>query len=359
MTMSPRRVLLVLSEAGTGGMQAMVGVLAEGLADVGVEVHLVAGGDAPMPAAVTEVVERGATVLHRLPSPRGAGLLQWTLGLRTLCRKIRPEIVHGHGLRTAWPIAIVADRRRVLVTCHGLPPDDLERSARLVRRSRITVASVGPGLADALRRAGLDCWLIENGVPDAPLATDRDLLATSLGIDPSTPLVVQAARLSPQKDPLTAVAAIAAVPGATLLLLGGGVLEEDVAGLARSLEVTDRVVIAGWSPEARSILGAADVVLLSSLWEGQPLVLVEAAAAGVPIVATDCPGVGDWLVDGVEALLSPSGDPAALAKNIGRALDDHVLRDKLIGAGALLAERHTAASMVDRHIDCYQALLAR
>ena len=120
MTMSPRRVLLVLSEAGTGGMQAMVGVLAGGLADAGVEVHLAAGGDAPMPASVTEVVERGAAVLHRLPSPRGAGLLQWTLGLRTLCRKIRPEIVHGHGLRTAWPIAIVADRRRVLVTCHAL-----------------------------------------------------------------------------------------------------------------------------------------------------------------------------------------------------------------------------------------------
>jgi len=358
-TDAPSRVLLVLSEAGTGGMQAMVGLLAQGLAAADIEVNLAAGGTGDLPAEVMGVVDSGAATLHRLPSPRRAGLLRWTSGVARLASALRPDIVHGHGLRTTWPLAVATDRRRLLVTCHGLPPADLERTARLVRRTRIPIAAVGPGLAATLQAAGLDCMVIENGVRAAPAPHDRRLLAHELGIDPSAPLVVQAARLSPQKDPLTAVAAISDVPDATLLLLGGGPLVDDAEAAARRLGIEARVIVSGWRSDARSILGAADVALLSSRWEGQPLVLVEAAAAGVPIVATACPGVGDWLADGREALLAPAGDAPGLARALRRVIEVEEVRGSLVDAGRQLAGRHTLERMTTRHLEAYQSLLAR
>ena len=351
-------VLLVLSEAGTGGMQAMVGLLAGGLRQSGIEVHIAAGGDSPMPGVVNDVVASGGVLLHRLPDPHGLGLLSWTRALRKVVHTVRPSIVHGHGLRTAWPIALAAGRRRSLVTCHGLPPDDLARSARLVARSGVQAAAVGPGLVDDLRRAGLSTWLIENGVAPAPSPMSRTDLETELGIDATVPLVIQAARLSPQKDPLLAGAAVARLEGVELLLLGGGPLESEVQTRALELGVRNRVHMSPWRADARAILGAGDVALLSSRWEGQPLVVVEAAAGGVPVVATSCPGVGDWLVSGREALLSPVGDVSALASNLGRVLGDASLRAQLVEAGAVLARSHTIDTMVAAHVRRYEELVA-
>lgn len=351
------KVLLVVSESGTGGMQAMVGLLASGLHDAGLDVHIAAGGSSPMPAVVDDVVASGGATLHRLASPRGAGILSWTRGLRSLVRDFRPSVVHGHGLRTAWPIAVAAGRRRSLVTCHGLPPADLVRSARLVVRSGVQAAAVGPGLAADLRRAGLETWLIENGVTPAPAPIDRDTLEAAFDIPAASPLVIQVARLSPQKDPLLAVGAISALDGVELLMLGGGPLEDEVRARASELGVADRVHVSPWRKDARSVLGAADVALLSSRWEGQPLVLVEAAAAKIPLVATSCPGVGDWLKDEHEALLSPVGDATALAHNLARALGDESLREQLIAAGGDLARSHTIETMVAAHLGRYQELI--
>ena len=186
----------------------------------------------------------------------------------------------------------------------------------------------------------------------------RTDLETELGIDATVPLVIQAARLSPQKDPLLAVAAVARLEGVELLLLGGGPLESEVQTRALELGVRNRVHMSPWRADARAILGAGDVALLSSRWEGQPLVVVEAAAGGVPVVATSCPGVGDWLVSGREALLSPVGDVSALASNLGRVLGDASLRAQLVEAGAVLARSHTIDTMVAAHVRRYEELVA-
>jgi glycosyltransferase involved in cell wall biosynthesis len=337
-------------------MQAMVGLLARGLAAANVDVHIAAGGLGAMPATVDDAVAHGAATLHRLPAPHGLGLARWLRALRGLIGDLHPDVVHGHGLRTAWPLALVARRATTLVTCHGLPPDDLERSARLVRRARVPVAAVGPGLVADLAAVGLPAVLLENGVTSAPTPAARSWMAAELGIPAATPLVVQAARLSPQKDPLVTVAAVAALAHAHLLLIGGGPLEERVRDEAARLGMAERLHVFGWRADARELLGAADVVTLSSRWEGQPLVLVEAAAAGVPIVATSCPGIGDWLIDGEQALLSPVGDVAYLAQNLATVIDDASTRDRLVTNGHALAAQHSVDAMVAAHLACYADL---
>ena len=353
-------VLLVLSEAGTGGMQVVVGMLAAGLARRGWRVDIAAGGSGQMPAVLERAVaDHDQVALHRLASPSGiAGLARWTADLRRLASQCAPEHIHGHGLRTAVPLALLRPRRRhrILVTCHGLPRGDLARTARLVRASGVTVASVGPGLTEELERAGIAAITLENGVPPAPPAMDRRALFDELGVDPGAPLIVCPARLSPQKDPLTLVAAMPGVPHATLLLVGGGPLEDQVVARAAELGVSDRVIIAGWRDDAREILGAADLLAMASRWEGQALVMMEAAAAGIPIVSTACPGVADWLVDGRDALLVPMGDATALGRGIATALFDPTLRATLLEGALRLAERHSIDAMVDAHVNTYRQL---
>jgi glycosyltransferase involved in cell wall biosynthesis len=360
MTDSPPSVLFVLSEAGTGGMQAVVGMLAAGLAERGWRVDIAAGGTAAMPAVLDRAVaDHPEVTLHRLASPAGAaGMARWTAGLARLVWRLRPDQIHGHGLRTAWPLVLVSRRRpaRILVTCHGLPRGDLARTARLVRAAGVTVASVGPGLTVELAAAGIDAVTLENGVPAAPVAMDRHAIADQFGIDARAPLVVCPARLSPQKDPITLVAAMSHVPDASLLLVGGGPLEEQVAEVSAELGLEGRVVVTGWHDDARAILGAGDLLAMASRWEGQALVMMEAAAAGVPIVSTACPGVEGWLVDGRDALLSPVGNPAALGQNINAALFDPEVRATLIDGAASLALRHSLARMIDAHMTAYGSL---
>ena len=353
-------VLLVLSEAGTGGMQAVVGMLAAGLAERGWRVDIAAGGTGPMPAALDQAVAgHDQVTLHRLASPNGImGLARWTVGLRRLVSQLAPDHIHGHGLRTALPLALVHPRHRsrLLVTCHGLPRGDLARTARLIRVSGVTVASVGPGLTEELASAGVVAITIENGVPPAPPAMDRHVLLAELGVDPATPLVICPARLSPQKDPLTLVAAMPHVPGASLLLVGGGPLEDQVTALTADLGIADRVTITGWRDDAREILGAADLLAMASRWEGQALVMMEAAAAGVPIVSTACPGVTGWLTDHRDALLVPVGDSAALGRSISTALFDDEVRATLLGGAATLADRHSLDAMIEAHLTAYRRL---
>jgi glycosyltransferase involved in cell wall biosynthesis len=100
----------------------------------------------------------------------------------------------------------------------------------------------------------------------------------------------------------------------------------------------------------------ADVLVLPSLAEGFGLVLIEAMAAGVPVVATDVPGIRDVVSDGVNGLLVPPKSPQALAGAIGRVLSDRALRQMLVGNGSrIVRERFTWQQV----LPMYRSLLER
>jgi glycosyltransferase involved in cell wall biosynthesis len=189
-----------------------------------------------------------------------------------------------------------------------------------------------------------------------PVPIDRGALAERFSLDPTTLLSVSPARLTDQKDPLTLVRALGLAPGVSGVLIGGGPLEGAVRAEVERLGVGERVIVHEWLDDARALLGGADVLALSSVWEGQPTVVLEAMASGVAVVATASPGTSDTVVDQVSGLLATPRDPFSLARALERACDPR-LRVRLAAAGHSQAVDHRIDVVVDEHLAAYRRLM--
>jgi 2-deoxystreptamine N-acetyl-D-glucosaminyltransferase/2-deoxystreptamine glucosyltransferase len=164
------------------------------------------------------------------------------------------------------------------------------------------------------------------------------------------------ARLEPQKNPLGLVEAFSRVPGSPQLILAGeGSLRETVLERAGRCGVAARVHIAGAVADIPALMAAADVFALASDWEGSPLAVMEAMAAGLPVAATAVGGVPELVEHGVTGLLVPPGDAAKLAGALGALTRDAALRSRLAGAARARAARFG----VDAMADAYGALFER
>ena len=263
--------------------------------------------------------------------------------------------MHGHGLRLAPFLA--AARRDALVTCHGIDPARARRTAAMVRLTRVRVAACGEGPRRVLAAAGLATRVLDNAVPPMPTRLPRGEVAARFGLDPASLLVVSPARLTPQKDPVTLVRALAHARVAAAVLMGGGPLLGAVRDAVAREGLHGRVAVVEWLDDARTVLASADVLALASVWEGQPTVVLEAMAAGVAVVATSCTGTADTVVDGQSALLAPPHDAVSLGSAIARAADP-ALRARLTGAARATVADHLPAVVAAAHLDAYERLTA-
>lgn len=297
------------------------------------------------------------------PLPR-LGRRAWMVGpaaarLALALRRFRPDVVHAHnpGMAVLTSVTTLRGRRPpALASFHGVPEADYPAAVRVLRWAGLPVVACGPGVAAALAEHGLTpAATVVNGIAPPPPPASRAAVLAGWGL-PDRALVMSVGRLVEQKDHATAVDALALLADVSLVVVGEGPLRGDLQARAARLGVADRLVLAGARPDARSLLAAADAVLLPSRWEGHPLVALEALAAGVPLVATSARGIRELLVSGRDALLVPPGDAAALAAAVRLALEDHGLRVRLRAAGAALAARHTEAAMVDAFVDLYRKL---
>jgi glycosyltransferase involved in cell wall biosynthesis len=171
--------------------------------------------------------------------------------------------------------------------------------------------------------------------------------------------VVSPARLTPQKDPLVVVEAVAALPDVQLIMMGDGPLAAEVAARVDALGVSDRVALPGYVDAAASLLGAADAVVLGSRYEGHVLAGLEAMAASVPFVATSCVGIADWVTNGVDGRLAEVGDAAGLADNLAAVLEDRSLAARLVTAASATVHAHSVEAMLDAHLRAYAAAASR
>jgi glycosyltransferase involved in cell wall biosynthesis len=144
-----------------------------------------------------------------------------------------------------------------------------------------------------------------------------------------------AARLVPAKDHYTLLRAFARVvqeiPLAELAIAGDGELRQELEAFTRKLNLTDRVTFVGALPDTPKFLSELDIFVLSSLNEGLPIALLEAMAAGLPIVATRAGGVDEAAIDGKNALLAQPGD----AEGLAQAMIQMARRPDLAGMGAV------------------------
>lgn len=256
---------------------------------------------------------------------RAAG---WERVWRAL-RTRRPDIVHAHLPEACWYGAPAAWMARVPVRICHVQNSQWRWSSKLRRLDRTASAFATQVIAcsDAARRfceteVGVrpgKIQVIHNAVDtdrfrDLP---SRDEARRRLSLPSGIPVLTCVASLTKQKGHrylLTAMMRIReALPATELLLVGDGPLKDDLSRLARELSIDEHVQFLGPRHDVPSILAAADVFVLPSLWEGLPLVLAEAGAAGLPTVATGVDGNVEIVSDGTTGLLVSPENPGDLA----------------------------------------------
>jgi glycosyltransferase involved in cell wall biosynthesis len=296
--------------------------------------------------------------------------------LDALFRQYRPAVVHTHllALNYAYPLMIRYRTPARLYTVHNLAEKDLGlRTAPIVRalafRYRfgkvVPVAIAEEVRASIQRLYGYpDPPLIPNGIPTDEYAPDPDKRAQwrqAHSIEPHATVLTHIGRFAVQKNHRLLIEAFAQVRSNAplyLLLVGGGELENTVREQVAQLGLENRVCFLGIRSDVADILRASDVFVLSSRWEGNPMSVMEAMAAGLPVVSTAVGGVPELVREGETGLLVPSEDTGALAQAI-QALVDNPARRQAMGAAA---RQHAVASFDIRHTvrgyeQLYEALL--
>ena len=184
---------------------------------------------------------------------------------------------------------------------------------------------------------------------------DKQQKRAELGIRGSGPVIGLGVRLSKQKGITYLLKAMPAIipqfPEIMLVLAGEGPLEEDLRQETRALGIENHVLFIGPRLDIPDLLKLYDIYVLPSLWEGLPMVLLEAMAAGCPIIATDVGGVSIAVRHGVNGTLVKPEDPETLAKEIIRLLHDRDIRQLYADNGRKIFEEHFSAEAMTRQYE--------
>jgi glycosyltransferase involved in cell wall biosynthesis len=312
-----------------GGAERQAMQLATGLRRRGWRVHVVVlsgtGGE-----AATQLAEAGVDFLSLAmrkgwTDPRG-----W-LRLNRWLRRERPDVLHAHLAHATWmarwsrlaaPVPVLVD------TLHSTCTGSLGRRIGYRVSNRLTgkVTAVSAAVAAAHRDAGMasNIAVIPNSIDPhtfRPDALVRKAMRAEMHVGEDF-LWLAAGRLEPVKDYPTLLAAMARLPAASRLVIAGtGQDEANLRGLRDRLGLGERVHFAGFAADIARWMQAADAFVLSSLWEGLPVAVLEAGACALPTVATGVPGTREAILDGETGWLTPSSDPWALAARMQQMMD--------------------------------------
>jgi glycosyltransferase involved in cell wall biosynthesis len=314
-------------------------------------------------------------VLNRRPG------LDWRCSRRLaeIARCERVDILHAHQYTPFFYSAFgrwLGARPPVLFTEHGRHHPDYPRRKRMLAnrvliRRRDRVVAVGAAVRQALiQNEGIPPARVEviyNGIPlerfaTKPTGSERAATRAAIGLAPDDFIVIQVARLDYLKDHATAIRTIERVaqgcPRARLILVGDGPERGAIEDLVRQRGLREDVRLLGQRDDVPQLLAASDIVLLTSISEGIPLTLIEAMAAGRPVVSTQVGGVVEVVVDGQTGLLAPAGDDAALAEHVLRLADDSQRREGMGRSGQDRAESlFSEQQMHDGYRMCYESML--
>jgi glycosyltransferase involved in cell wall biosynthesis len=347
------RVLLLVTLAETGGAQTYVAALARALEreyDVVVAAHGEGFHDVARFVPLRHL-RRALDPLHDVLA---------LVELYRLFRRERPLVVHANSSKAGVLGRLAAVAARVPVrffTVHGwafkahagIVGEAYLWADRLMSPLTTTTICVAHGERDAGLRARTcraeRTVVIHNGVP---LGVPRRRA------HPGPATLLSVGRLRAPKDFVTLVRAMTGLE-ARLRIAGDG---PDRAGLEAEIErlgLQDRVELLGTRTDIPELLAGADVFALASDSEGLPMSVLEAMAAGLPVVASAVGGIPEVVRDGETGALVPPRDSAALASAIGRIVADPELRDRLGEAGRRRVEREFSLERFEReHLELYR-----
>ena len=296
-------------------------------------------------------------------------------GLPYLVRQIReerPAVFHAHlswALRCSYGLLAAALSRIPAVVATQQLFSAIRHPRAILRQRAVALCvdryiAVSNDLAHRLGSTPLFPRRKIRVIPNAvsvqrfemsPKGTERSRAEMSI----PAPVVLTLARLDRQKGLSTLLEAASLVPEAHFLIAGEGPERPVLEAKIRQLDLAGRVLLLGHREDVAELLASCDLFVLPSLYEGLPVSVLEAMAAGKPVVASDTGGTDEAVVNEVTGLLVPPGDPRGLAQAVRRVLSDPALSRSLAAAGRERVVREfSAAGMVQRVTALYEELLA-
>jgi len=291
--------------------------------------------------------------------------------VRTRVARHRSAVVHCHHY-TPFVYGRLATLRlrgvRVVYTEHGRLSDAPWSAKRKLANAVLgrlpgRCFAVSRELRDYMIAGGLPpsrVGVIYNGVPPGPPpdATRREALRRELGIDRNARVIGTVARLDPVKDLGTLIDAFAALARAgdvdRLLLVGDGPERAALEARTRRLEVDSQVTFMGQRDDARRLLDALDIYVNSSITEGVSVTILEAMAAGLPVVATAVGVTPEVIEDGGCGLLVSVSSTEAVIRTVRRLLQDRALAGRLgQSARSRIEARFATETMLARYVNAY------
>ncbi|MFK7790213.1 MAG: glycosyltransferase [Phycisphaeraceae bacterium] len=377
--MTPARPVIahVLHRLDRAGAEVLAAALSRDLRDRFEFVFLCLDGLGPL---ADELADDGFTVeaLDRKPGLDRA----LSKRLRERLDHHRIELIHAHQYTpffySALSRGVFQNTPPILFTEHGRHvPDNPSLKRRLANKLLLKPADRITAVSQSVKHAlvkneGLPrdrIAVVHNGIDPGPapgsdiVEDEKRKARTLLNIDNDRPVVMQVARFHSVKDHATALRAWSIVhqqiPGALLVFVGDGPERNNLETLTAELELQDAVRYLGSVDNARQLIPAADVCMLTSLSEGLSVTLLEAMAAGKPIVATDVGGNPELVTHGETGLLAPSRDPEAIADCITQLLPNAPYANLTLGKAGRerLLKAFTAERMHKLYADHYESLI--
>ena len=354
------RLTLAITELDPGGAEKAFVRIALGLSQRNWTVHVVSLRDRGALAETLAAAGIWVTALNC-----GGGLdFRAIFRLRRLLYQQRPDalvtFLHQANLvgRLAgrWagtPLIVsgvrVADRRRAVAVPERLTQHYVDHYVAVS-------AAVAEMHGRLCRIPSEKMSVIRNGVDVAAIRQVPAVSRESLGLQADDRVVLFVGRLTQQKAPGNLLAAFRALPAevqklARVVFVGDGPLKQSLAAEIRAAGLEDRVSLTGWRPDVAGIMKSCDVLVLPSLWEGQPNVVAEALAAGLRVIASDVDGVRELLPDGPRHALVAPGDLPDLTARLATFLRQ--------AAGELRTEALPELPSWEAAADEYDQLLRR
>jgi len=368
---SPLSIVHLLAPAPYGGLESVVQTLAAAQRDagdaVGVAVVLNDEGSHPF---VEALQARGLEVA--VIRVRGRQYLAERRQVRSLLERRRADVLHTHGYRPDVVDAPVARTLRLptVTTVHGFTGGG-GLKGRLYEwlqlrafRGFDAVLAVSEKLRGELIRKGVPercVHTVRNAFASDPATLERVEARRALGISSDDKVVGWIGRMGPEKAPEVMVRVLAATktPGLRLSYVGSGPMEPECREFAGSLGLADRIRWHGTVANAGRLIRAFDAVVLTSWTEGTPIVLLEAMAAGVPVVSTAVGGIPET-VDAESAWLAPAGDVRSLAAAVDEVFaQPSVAAERVTEAKRRIEQERSVGSWMEQHREIYRAVVGR
>ncbi len=359
------RILHIDEQRGWRGGEQQASYLIRGLLARGHECAI-----AGRPGSAFVTTDHGSGLLEVVEAPfRGEADLWTAFQLARAVRRLDIDILHAHtshALTYAVLARKLAGRGKVVASRRVDFPPRQNAFSRWKYGAADRIVAISEKIAEVMRTFGIpdsQLRVVHSGIDPGRLDVEP-LPRAELGVPEGIPLLGNVAALVGHKDHRTLIAAMPVVlrevPEAHLIIAGEGPLRPNLERQIAQLNLGHAVHLLGFRNDVPAILKALDVFVMSSKEEGLGTSVLDAMAAGIPVVATAAGGIPEMVRDGETGLLAEAGNPQQLADRIVAVVRDSRMGDALRESAArLVRERFTLDAMVAGNLEIYHRLIAR